>query len=84
MSKIDLVDLEDIERRLAFVMEELRAIGNDAYAIVRTAEPAALADGSARWTEGRFSAFIQQANDAVWIARCTVGLVPKKEANHAD
>lgn len=84
MSRIALTDPEDIERRLAFIMDELSAIGLDAYAVVRTAKPSGLTDSSARWTEGRFSAFIQQARDAVWVARCTVGLVPQKEADHAD
>ncbi len=73
MSNIDLIDLE---RRLAFVMAELNAIQDSTYAIVRTAKPAHLEDHMVRWTEGRFGAFIQQARDAVWTARCTVGLVP--------
>ena len=76
MSKIDLVDLEDVERRLAFVMSELHDLERATYAIVRTAKPAQLEDHMVRWTEGRFGAFIQQARDAVWTARCTVGLVP--------
>lgn len=76
MSSIDLVDLEEIENRLAFVMSELRAINDMTFGIVRTAKPGGLTDGMARWTEGRFGAFMQQANDAVWTARCTVGLVP--------
>ena len=76
MSSIDLVDLEEIENRLAFVMSELRAIRDMSFGIVRTAQPGGLTDGMSRWTEGRFSAFMQQANDAVWTARCTVGLVP--------
>lgn len=75
MSSIDLVDLEEIENRLAFVMSELRAIGDMTYGIVRS-RPGAAEDSTTRWTEGRFSAFIQQANDCVWTARCTVGLVP--------
>lgn len=76
MSSIDLVDLEEIENRLAFVMSELKAINNMSFGIVRTAKPDGLTDGMARWTEGRFGAFMQQAGDAVWAARCTVGLVP--------
>lgn len=77
MSSIDLVDLEEIENRLAFVMSELKAINDMTYGIVRTAKPGGLTDGMARWTEGRFSAFMQIANDCVWTARCTVGLVPE-------
>lgn len=76
MSNIDLVDLEDIEQRMAFVMHELRLIRDLTHAIVRTAQSSGLEERAARWTEGRFSAFIQQAGDAVWAARCTVGLVP--------
>ena len=75
MSKIDLVDLEDIEQRMAFVMHELRLIRDLTHAIVRTAQPSNSED-TLRWAEGRFSAFVQQAGDAVWAARCTVGLVP--------
>lgn len=78
------VDLEDVERRLAFVMEELRLIGEATYAVVRTAKPYGTPDSAMRWTDGRFSAFIQQARDAVWTARCTVGLVPQKGTDHAD
>jgi hypothetical protein len=78
MSNID-VDVEEVERRLAFVMSELREIQDATYAIVRAAKPAGLEDHMARWTEGRFGAFIQQARDAVWTARCTVGLVPENK-----
>lgn len=73
---IDSVDLEEVERRLAFVMSELYEIERDTFRIVRAAKPAGLDDHMARWTEGRFGAFIQQARGAVWTARCTVGLVP--------
>lgn len=73
MRSIDLVDREDIEGRLAFVMHELKVIGDLGYAIVNTAHPN---HAQSRWIQGRFSAFMQQANDAVWTARCTVGLVP--------
>jgi len=76
MSRIDLVDLEDIEQRLAFVMHELRLIRDLTHVIVRAAKPSGLEESTVRWTEGRFSAFVQQAGDAVWAARCTVGLVP--------
>ena len=74
MSRIDLVDLEDIEQRLAFVMHELRLIRDLTHAIAHTVP--GLEESTARWAEGRFSAFVQQAGDAVWAARCTVGLVP--------
>lgn len=80
MSNIDSVDLEEVERRLAFVMAELHEIQNSTYAIVRAAKHAGLEDHMVRWTEGRFSAFLQQARDAVWTARCTVGLVPDNES----
>lgn len=75
MSRIDLVDLEEIENRLAFVMSELKAINDMTYGIVRS-RPGMVEDSTTRWTEGRFSAFMQLANDCVWTARCTVGLVP--------
>lgn len=75
MSRTDLVDLEEIENRLAFVMSELRAINGMAYGLVRS-RPGASEDSTMCWMEGRFSAFMQQANDCVWTARCTVGLVP--------
>ena len=76
MSSIDLVDLEEIESRLAFVMHELKVIGDLGYAIVNTAHPD---HAQSRWMQGRFSAFLQVAADSVWTARCTVGLVPPKD-----
>ena len=79
MGKIELIDLEDVERRLAFVMSELHDLERSTYAIVHTAKAASDENHMARWCEGRFSAFIQQARDAVWTARCTVGLVPDAE-----
>ena len=81
MSSIDLVDLEDIEGRLAFVMHELKVIGDLGYAIVNTAHPN---HAQSRWIQGRFSAFMQQANDAVWTARCSVGLIPPKDDEQSD
>lgn len=78
MSSIDLVDREDIEHRLAFVMSELKAISDMTYGIVRS-RPGMVEDSTTRWTEGRFSAFMQLANDCVWTARCTVGLVPERK-----
>lgn len=79
MSNIDSVDLEEVERRLAFVMSELHDLERATYAIVRTSKPHGLNETMARWSDGRFSAFLQQARDAVWTARCTVGLVPENK-----
>jgi hypothetical protein len=74
------VDLEDVERRLAFIGDELNDISLLSHQVARARSEGTMTG----WTEGRFSAFVQQARDAVWTARCTVGLVPQKEASHAD
>jgi hypothetical protein len=71
------VDMAAIERRMTFVMDELRDIGSSAYRIAAATE--ASGPDLVNWKHGRFSAFLQQAADAVWTARCTVGLVPSNE-----